>query len=50
MQVSVQNGTNAGWRVAKEARKEKWVCECGNENKPNHVTCLADGCFGRRPS
>jgi hypothetical protein len=48
MQVSVQNGTHAGWRVAHEARKDPWSCdECGQTNKPNYASCF--GCTSPRP-
>lgn len=34
MQISVRNGTNAGWRKVKQRLRRDWRCEnCGARNR-----------------
>jgi len=43
----VQDGTNAGWKVEKQARTEPWACKCRADNKPTWRNC--PDCYEPRP-
>lgn len=42
--INVKGGTNAGWRIAREA--VKWTCTCGIESR----TYSCAKCGDRRPN
>lgn len=50
MQVSVQGGTNAGWRTVKAQSKKDWTCpKCHSKNRFYWLNCPTRGCGTGRP-